>query len=103
MYTEIKTKQTKPRKLLINLKQKNQPFHTYIFYTEFQQLVLKTGILDENNTLIILLEQTLSNEPKTQIITTEPPIAAGNTNAFIRSIYTNHKKSTPVPKETPQF
>ncbi|KAJ8058754.1 hypothetical protein OCU04_011743 [Sclerotinia nivalis] len=47
-------KQTKARKLLINLKQKNQLF--YIFYIEFQRLTLEAGIVDDNSTLIILLE-----------------------------------------------
>ncbi|KAJ8061052.1 hypothetical protein OCU04_010129 [Sclerotinia nivalis] len=49
-------------KLLINLKQRNQPFH--IFYIEFQRLALKARIIDDNSTLVILLEQALSSELK---------------------------------------
>ncbi|KAJ8058051.1 hypothetical protein OCU04_012912 [Sclerotinia nivalis] len=65
-------------KLLINLKQRNQSF--YVFYTEFQRLALEAGMADDNSTLVILLEQTLSSELKNQIVTAE--LSTDSTDVF---------------------
>lgn len=73
------------RKSLITLKQKNQPFH--VFYAEFQRLALEAGMADDNDTLVILLEQALSNELKAQIVTAEPPTGSADLfAAFVQGL-----------------
>ncbi|QSZ34662.1 hypothetical protein DSL72_007516 [Monilinia vaccinii-corymbosi] len=64
-------KKAKARKQLMTLRQKNLPFN--IFYAEFQQLAQEAEMADDDATLVILLEQGLSNELADLIIYAVPP------------------------------
>ncbi|QSZ32178.1 hypothetical protein DSL72_001749 [Monilinia vaccinii-corymbosi] len=64
-------KKAEARKQLMTLRQKNLPFNA--FYAEFQRLAQEAGMADDDATLVILLEQGLSNELTDLIINTVPP------------------------------